>query len=89
MDNFEKIIEQQSRINEELKRMSETSKARAEKLNKAYNEFIAAIEQNLIKWEKEVEEGKITDNTIIAQIRAHRETFNAMCKRGLSANQIR
>ena len=79
MDNFEKIIEQQSRINEELKRMSETSKARAEKLNKAYNELIAAIEQNLIKWEKEIEEGKITDNTIIALIRSHRETFNAMC----------
>lgn len=83
MDNFEKIIEQQSRINEELKRMLETSKAREEELNKAYNKFISAIEQNLIKWEKEIEEGKITDNTIIALIRSHRETFNALCKRGI------
>ena len=79
MDNFEKIIEQQSRINEELKRMSETSKAHVAELNKAYNEFLSAIERNLIKWEKEIEEGKITDNTIIALIRSHRETFNAMC----------
>ena len=83
MDNFEKIIEQQSRINEELKRMSERSKVCEEELDKAYNEFVSAIEHNLIKWEKEIEEGKITDNTIIALIKSHRETFNAMCKRGI------
>ena len=83
MDTFEKIIEQQSRINEELKQMSETSKARAEELGKAYDKLISTIEQNLIKWEKEIEEGTITDNTIISLIRANRQTFNAMCKKGI------
>lgn len=83
MDTFEKIIEQQSRINEELKQMSETSKAHAEELDKAYDKLISTIEQNLIKWEKEIEEGTITDNAIIALIRANRQTFNAMCKKGI------
>ena len=83
MDNFEKIIEQQSRINEELKRRLEASKACEEELAKAYNQFVSAIEQNLVKWEKEIERGIITDSAIIAQIRAHRETFNAMYRNGI------
>ena len=61
--------------------MSETSKAHEEELNKAYSKFISVIEQNLIKWEKEIEEGKITDNTIIALIRSHRETLT-LCVNG-------
>lgn len=81
MDNFEKIIEQQSRLSEELKQMYEESKARIEELDKVYEAFVSAIEHNLIKWEKDIEDGKITDNNIIAQIKAQRETFNAMMRK--------
>ena len=81
MDNFEKIIEQQSRLSEELKQMYEESIARIEELDKVYEAFVSAIEHNLIKWEKDIEDGKITDNNIIAQIKAERETFNTMMRK--------
>lgn len=81
MDNLEKIIEQQSRLDEELKRMYEASKARKEAVDKVYEKLMSAIEKNLIKWEKDIEEGKITDGAIINSVRAQRESYNAMRKK--------
>ncbi len=81
MDNLEKIIEQQSRLDEELKRMYEASKARKEAVDKVYEKLMSAIEKNLIKWEKDIEEGKITDSAIIHSVRAQRESYNAMRKK--------
>lgn len=81
MDNFEKIMEQQSRLDEELRRMYEESKAREEAMDKVYETFMSAIEASLIKWEKDIEEGRITDSTIINSVRAQRESYNAMRKK--------
>lgn len=81
MDYLEKIIEQQSRLDKELKRMYEESKARKEAVDKVYEKFMSAIEQNLIRWEKDIEDGKITDSAIINSVRAQRECYNAMRKK--------
>lgn len=81
MDYLEKIIEQQSRLDEELKRMYEESKARKEAVDSVYEEFMSAIEKNLIKWEKDIEEGKIIDSAFINSVKAQRESYNAMRKK--------
>lgn len=78
MNNYENLAEFISRINEQMNLRQKEDNA----LKDTYDKLMAAFKSKtgviLDSWEKEVEEGKITDPNTIQGIKGLREQYNAM-----------
>ena len=78
MNDYEKLAESFSRINKQMARTSEDKEVLIETLDKVKEIFKTKIGSTLSVWEKEIENGKITDMNIIKGIKGFREQYNAM-----------
>lgn len=79
-DNLEKVVNLLSLINKQIdpKTQPEEANALKETLTNLNDKAKVAIEQILGKLEKEIVEGKITDQETIQKIRDYRDKYNAL-----------
>lgn len=79
-DNLEKVVNLLSLINKQIdpKTQPEEANALKETLTNLIDKAKVAIEQILGKLEKEIVEGKITDQEMIQKIRDYRDKYNAL-----------
>lgn len=79
-DNLEKVVNLLSLINKQIdpKTQPEEANALKEILTNLIDKAKVAIEQILGKLEKEIVEGKITDQETIQKIRDYRDKYNAL-----------
>lgn len=79
-DNLEKVVNLLSLINKQIdpKTQPEEANALKETLTNLIDKAKVAIEQILGKLEKEIVEGKITDQETIQKIRDYRDKYNAL-----------
>lgn len=78
MNDFERLAELYSRINEQMAHKSEEQNELQEALNKLKETFKIKIGGILDIWEKDIAEGKITDENSIQSIRGLRARYNNM-----------
>ena len=78
--NLEKVVNLLSLINKQIdpKTQPEEANALKETLTNLIDKAKVAIEQILGKLEKEIVEGKITDQETIQKIRDYRDKYNAL-----------
>lgn len=81
MNDFERLAELYSRINEQMAQKSEEQNELQEAFNKLKETFKIKIGGILDIWEKDIAEGKITDENTIQSIRGLREQYNNMLAR--------
>lgn len=78
MNDYEKLAEFISFVNKQMAQTSEEKKALLETLDKVKKTFKTKIGNTLSIWEKDIEDGKITDTNTIQSIRGLRERYNIM-----------
>lgn len=78
MNDFERLAELYSRINEQMAQKTEEQNELQEAFNKLKETFKIKIGGILDLKEKDIAEGKITDENTIQSIRGLREQYNNM-----------
>ena len=78
MNDYEKLAEFISRINEQMSLRQEEDKALKDTYDKLMATFKSKTGVVLDSWEKEIEEGNITDPNTIQGIKGLRERYNTM-----------
>lgn len=80
MNDYQKLAEFFSHINEEMAVESEKQKGVLEAYEKLKESCKSKIDSMLTQWEEDIESGRIKDETIIENIKRLRAQYNATFK---------